>query len=278
MKPIAIITMLITGLLVSTISFSQHQLVKLWETDTLLRVPESVLLDKANNLLYVSCIDGASDAKDWDRWYCKSWSGWQNYFCQMGQRLANAPKGLGLYKNMLWVADLDEVDGIDINTGKIEKKIKVNGAVFLNDIAVDKNGVVYVSDTRTENLHKIENGVVTTLLTGIKGANGVYVDGDDLYVLGNGSLMKMNKDEIVTTIADGMESSTDGLEKVNGKDFLVSCWAGVIYYVNADGSKQKLLDTMAEKSNTADIGFNAEKNIVYVPTFLKNKVVAYQLK
>ncbi len=277
MKPIAIITMLITGLLVSTISFSQHQLVKLWETDTLLRVPESVLLDKANNLLYVSCIDGASDAKDGIGGIAKVGLDGKIISAKWVTGL-NAPKGLGLYKNMLWVADLDEVDGIDINTGKIEKKIKVNGAVFLNDIAVDKNGVVYVSDTRTEKVHKIENGVVTTLLTGIKGANGVYVDGDDLYVLGNGSLMKMNKDGSVTTIADGMESSTDGLEKVNGKDFLVSCWAGVIYYVNADGSKQKLLDTMAEKSNTADIGFNAEKNIVYVPTFLKNKVVAYQLK
>ena len=277
MKPIAIITMLITGLLVSTISFSQHQLVKLWETDTLLRVPESVLLDKANNLLYVSCIDGASDAKDGIGGIAKVGLDGKIISAKWVRGL-NAPKGLGLYKNMLWVADLDEVDGIDINTGKIEKKIKVNGAVFLNDIAVDKNGVVYVSDTRTEKVHKIENGVVTTLLTGIKGANGVYVDGDDLYVLGNGSLMKMNKDGSVTTIADGMESSTDGLEKVNGKDFLVSCWAGVIYYVNADGSKQKLLDTMAEKSNTADIGFNAEKNIVYVPTFLKNKVVAYQLK
>jgi hypothetical protein len=277
MKPIANITMLITGLLVSTISFSQHQLVKLWETDTLLRVPESVLLDKANNILYVSNIDGASDGKDGVGGISKVGLDGKIISAKWVTGL-NAPKGLGLYNNMLWVADLDEVDGIDINTGKIEKKIKVDGAVFLNDVAVDKNGAVYVSDTRTEKVHKIENGVVTTLLTGIKGANGVYIDGDDLYVLGNGSLMKMNKDGSLTTIADGMESSTDGLEKVNDKDFLVSCWAGVIYYVNADGSKQKLLDTMAEKSNTADIGFNAEKDIVYVPTFLKNKVVAYQLK
>ena len=277
MKPIAPVTMIITSLFASTISFSQHQLVKLWETDTLLRVPESVLLDKAHNILYVSNIDGASDGKDGVGGISKVGLDGKIISAKWVTGL-NAPKGLGLYKNMLWVADLDEVDVIDINTGKIEKKIPVEGAKFLNDIAVDKNGAVYVSDTRIGKVFKIENGMATTLLTDLKGPNGLYADGNDLYILDNGSLLKMSPDKSVTKIADGMERSTDGLEKVNGKDFLVSCWVGTIYYVSADGSKQKLLDTTAEKSNTADIGFNADKSIVYVPTFLKNKVVAYQLK
>jgi sugar lactone lactonase YvrE len=277
MKPIANTIMLITGLFFSAISFSQHQLVKLWETDTLLRTPESVLLDKANNILYVSDIDGAADAKDGVGGISKVALDGKIISANWVTGL-NAPKGLGLYKNTLWVADLDEVDAININTGKIEKKIPVEGAKFLNDIAVDKNGAVYVSDTRIGKVYKIENGTAATLLSDLKDPNGLYADGDDLYVLDNGSLLKMNPDKSLTKIAEGMESSTDGLEKVNEKDFLASCWVGTIYYVNADGSKQKLLDTTAEKSNTADIGFNAGKSIVYVPTFLKNKVVAYQLK
>lgn len=242
-----------------------------------MRVPESVLLDKAHGVLYVSNIDGAADAKDGIGAISKVGLDGKIISAKWVTGL-NAPKGLGLYNNMLWVADIDEVDGINIKTATIEKRIKVEGATFLNDIAVDKNGTVYVSDTRTEKVYRIENGIVTTLLTGIKGANGLYADGDDLFLLGNGSLLKMNADKTLTTVAEGMENSTDGLEKVNGKDFLVSCWVGVIYYVNADGSKQKILDTTAEKSNTADIGFDTEKRIVYVPTFLKNKVVAYQLK
>jgi hypothetical protein len=277
MKSIANTIMLITGVFVASISFSQHQLVKLWETDTLLHTPESVLPDKTHNILYVSDIDGAADAKDGVGGISKVGLDGKIIDANWVTGL-NAPKGLGLYKNTIYVADLDEVDAININTGKIEKKIPVEGAKFLNDIAVDKKGAVYVSDTRLGKVYKIENGKASTLLSNLKGPNGLYVDGDDLYILDNGSLLKMNADKSTTKIADGMESSTDGLEKVKDKDFLASCWVGTIYYVNADGSIQKLLDTTAEKSNTADIGFNAEKNIVYVPTFMKNKVVAYQLK
>jgi hypothetical protein len=74
-----------------------------------------------------------------------------------------------------------------------------------------------------------------------------------------------------------MDESTDGIENVGANDFIVSCWMGVIYYVNGSGEKQMLLDTRKEKINAADIGFNAGKKIVYVPTFWKNAVVAYQL-
>jgi len=37
---------------------AQHTLVKLWETDTLLKVPESVLYDAEGKILYVTNIDG----------------------------------------------------------------------------------------------------------------------------------------------------------------------------------------------------------------------------
>ena len=49
-------------------------------------------------------------------------------------------------------------------------------------------------------------------------------------------------------------------------------------YVKEDGTKEHLLDTREQKINTADIGYDAEKRIVYVPTFWKNSVVAYRVK
>ena len=75
-----------------------------------------------------------------------------------------------------------------------------------------------------------------------------------------------------------MESSTDGIEQTKNGDFIVSSWNGMVYYVKADGTKETLLNTTAEQSKTADIGFDAKSNIIYVPTFFKNTVVAYQLK
>ena len=62
------------------------------------------------------------------------------------------------------------------------------------------------------------------------------------------------------------------------RDFIVSCWAGVIYYVYPDGTRQMLLDTRNEKFNSADIAFDAASHILYVPTFWKNRVIAYTLK
>ncbi len=82
---------------------------------------------------------------------------------------------------------------------------------------------------------------------------------------------------MLTVITTGLDESSDGIIQTSNKDFIVSCWNGIIYNVKNDGSKEVLLDTRAQKINTADIGFDAVKNILYVPTFFKNKVVAYQL-
>lgn len=263
-------------LLVCARSSAQHQLVKLWETDTTLKVPESVLYDEKNGVLYVSNIDGAHDGRDGKGSIGKIGLDGKIIAVDWVKGL-NAPKGMALYKNMLWVSDLDEVVGINITTGTIEHHIKIEGAVFLNDVAMD-DGIIYVSDSRTKKVHKIDNGVPSVLLSDLKGPNGLLADDDELYVLDAGSLLKMNKDGSLTKISEGMEPGTDGIENVRGKEFVVSCWEGTIYYVSRNGSKQKLLDTRAEKSNTADIGYDREKRIVYVPTFYKNKVVAYQLQ
>lgn len=261
----------------SLITAQEHQLIKLWQTDTLLKTPESALFNPKNNFLYVSNINGALDAKDGNGSIGKVGLDGKIITVDWVKGL-NAPKGMGLYNGKLWVADLDEVAEINTATATIEKRIPVKGATFLNDIAVDGKGVVYVSDTRVKKVYSIENRQVNTLLSDLKGPNGLFVVGDDLYILDNGALLKMSKDKKVAKIADGMEPSTDGLETVNGHDFLASCWVGAIYYVKADGSKEKLLDTQAQKINSADIGFDPVKKIVYVPTFLKNSITAYQLK
>lgn len=256
---------------------AQHQLIKLWETDSVLKVPESVLYSAQDHLLYQSNIDGQANEKDGKGEIGKVGLDGKIINVDWVTGL-NAPKGLGRWGNLLYAADVDAVAVIDIKAAKIIDRIPVEGAVFLNDIAVDDKGVVYVSDTRTEKVHRIENGKVSTYLEGIKGANGVYCVGPDLYVLGNGNLWKAGPDRKPVKIADGMDASTDGLERVKGDEFLVTSWAGVIYYVKGDGSKQLLLDTRPQKINSADIGFDPVARIVYVPTFLKNSIAAYQLK
>ncbi len=255
----------------------QHQLVKKWETDTLLKVPESVYLDAPNKLLYVSNIDGAPDGMDGKGSIGKV--GLDGKIIQTDWVTGlNAPKGMGIYKNMLYVADLDAVAVIDIKKSALVKRIPVPGAIFLNDVSIDKNGIVYVSDSRNKRIYRIENENAVVFLDSLKGPNGVLSRGDDLYVLDAGALLKVGQDKKITQIADGMEASTDGIEHVTGNDYIVSCWIGAIYYVKGDGTKEKLLDTQNQKINSADIAYDAQKKILYVPTFYKNSIVAYDLK
>jgi hypothetical protein len=46
----------------------------------------------------------------------------------------------------------------------------------------------------------------------------------------------------------------------------------------ADGSKELLFDGKAEKSNTADIGWDPSTRMVYAPTFFRNSVIAFKLE
>jgi hypothetical protein len=254
----------------------QHQLTRIWESDSTLKVPESVLFDGKQSILYVSNIDGDSGAKDGKGSIGKVGLDGKVIQPEWVTGL-HAPKGMAMYKGNLYVADVDAVAVIDVKNGTIAKRIPVEGAVFLNDLSIDKKGVVYVSDSRTSKVHKIEKGVPSLFLENLKGPNGVLVQGKDVYVLNSGEVLKVSKDKKIRKVAEGLESRTDGIENVKGKDFIVSCWSGVVYYVNADGTSQLLLDTRDKKINSADIGYDRKNRIVYVPTFFRNTVVAYQL-
>jgi hypothetical protein len=96
-----------------------------------------------------------------------------------------------------------------------------------------------------------------------------------VYGLDGEGLKKYNADGTFTLI-NSTVTGGDGLIILEDNVFLASRWQGEIYLVR--GNEQTLvLDTKATESNTADIGFIPGENIVLVPTFFKNKVVAYKL-
>ncbi len=255
-----------------------HKLVKLWETDTLFKTPESVLFDKTNNVLYVSNIDGK------DPWAADGIGSIGKL--GLDGKIINAewvkglqaPKGMGLRDSTLYVADLKRVVLIDVKSGKIKRQINIPSAKGLNDISIDPTGVLYVTDSEGKRLYRIEDGTVSMLLDTLAAPNGVLVAGRDLLVCNEGTLSKITKAKTLAVIADGLEGGVDGVEQVAEDEYLVSCWAGSIYYINNDGRKELLYDGKPEGKNTADIGYDAVNKIVYVPTFWKNSVIAFNLQ
>lgn len=250
---------------------------KLWATDTILKVPESVLVDDKENCIWVSNIDGASTGKDG--------KGSISKLSKTGMPInlewitgLNAPKGMAKYKQELYVADLTELVVIDIKKATIIKRVPIEGSVFLNDVTVNNKGAVFVSDSRTGKVHRYENNTTTIEVENLQGPNGLLSIEDQLLILDRGSLLSVTPGGAISKIMDGMDPSTDGIERVAPNQYLVSCWNGIVYYVVAGAQKVTLFDTRSEKINSADIGYDAKKKIIYVPTFLKNNVVAYQLQ
>lgn len=259
------------------IADAQHKLEKKWETDSTLKVPESVLYDAGNKVLYVSNIDGNPNDKDGKGSIGKVGLDGKIKAGEWVKGL-NAPKGMALVNNQLWVADVDRVVAIDIKSGEIKTQVPVEGAKFLNDVAADAQGNVYVTDSETKKVHKVNNGKATVFLENLEGPNGVLVHNKNIYVLDNGMLKKAGKGNNLEVIARGMEGHTDGIEHVANNEFIVSAWMGVIYYVKSDGTVEKLLDTREQNINSADIGYDPANRMVYVPTFFKKSIVAYQLQ
>ena len=254
---------------------------RIWDTDKTLTTSESVLYDKANDVLYVSCINGVPpDKKDNDGYISRvGLDGkikdlkWVTGF--------SAPKGMGQSGNTLYVTDIDRLVSIDIPTGKIKNTWKVDGATFLNDVYVTAAGTVYFTDSNTSTIYTITNGKVETVHADatLGGTNGILVEENTIYLAGYGSgnvyrmdMTTKSVEKIATDVPGG-----DGIVRY-GEDLLVSNWNGQVYHVTMDGVVTLLLDSQEAKLNAADIEVIADKNLLLVPTFFGNGVTAYELK
>ena len=254
-----------------------HRLVKKWESEAQLKTPESVFFDAGHQVLYVSNIDGDPWADDGKGSISKVGLDGKVIAADWVTGLS-APKGIAMRGSRLYVGDLTNVVVIDIDKGAIVERIAVAGSEGLNDVAIDSAGVVYVSDSKTKKVFAITDGKSSVYLDNLKGPNGLLHHDGVLYLLDGEGLYRVGKDRSLTLLSDGMKGGVDGLENVTGNDFIVSCWQGTVHYVKGDGTREVLLDTHEQKINSADIGYDSKHRIVYVPTFFKNTVVAYDLK
>lgn len=248
----------------------------LWEVHKNLPIPESVLYRGDTKELYVSLIDGAGNVKDG-----KGGVAILNLDGSMKNPEwitgLNAPKGLAIYRNTLYIADITAVVSVDIPSGKVKNKLEIEGAVFLNDVTVDDKGTLYVSDTRTNKIYQVKNGNYSLYLENVTSANGLKWIKKELFVLAGTELWKIDAKKQITLFAKGFEKVGDGLEPIGNGEFIATCWAGIIYHVKADGTIYKLQDVQG-KMNTADLGYNPKDRIIYIPTFNQNSVIAYQLR
>ena len=280
----------LTILLAVCFQVQAQTLEKLWEA-TGLENPESVIYDAKQKTFYVSNVVGSPTDKDGN--------GYLSKLDENGKIVAqkwvtgfNAPKGLGIHNNKLYVADIDQVGVVDIASGKVEKMIPAAGATFLNDVAVAANGDVYISDTFQGNsIYRISNGNIEMWLQNeqLDFPNGLLVKGNDLIVSSwgkitnpqtfetavKGKVLKVSlKDKKVADISQSFVNG-DGLAAYkNG--FIVSDWiAGTIFFVDNKGATKEI---GSYNMGTADLTLVTEKNTLLIPQMSEGKILAFKLK
>ncbi len=260
---------------------AEHKLVFVAATPDSLRTPESVLYYPSGNFLFVSNINGKPLDKDGNGFISKiDLNG--NIIDLRWVKGLNAPKGMGVADHKLYVTDIDRLVIIDIDSAHIIQTIPVQGAKFLNDIAIDKNGNVYISDSQNNLIYRFNGDTVEVFANELKGANGLYFLNDAVLYVGCAdrlAAVNINSGQVATV----MKVNTvmiDGLKKVCPKEneFITTDWQGKIFLINTDENETELLMDFPDKNkNAADVEFIMDKHLLYIPTFFNNTVEIYKL-
>jgi len=273
---------------------------KLWETTSDLKTPESVIYAPKQNVLFVSNIDGKPDQKDQQGFISKV-SPSNGSIIELNWITGlNAPKGMAVSNNKLYVSDITDLVEIDIENGKIIKRFNAPGSAFLNDVVLDNQGNIYVSDTITDTIYKLDtnlgNGTSSLQVwlqsPQLNGPNGLYVDnnknrliiaslgdfskpgaGIEVIDLKNKTISSLGKERMTSPFGglDGIVSDTTGMHY-----YITDNPAGKVYTVNADGTGYRTLIDL-QTQGSADLGVIPDQSTIIIPLMQENKLAAYKL-
>jgi hypothetical protein len=262
--------------------------------------PESVLHDSAQDIYFVSNINGSPTAKDNNGFISrvKPDGAVENLkFIEGGHNgvTLNGPKGMALAGDTLWVADIDAVRAFNARTGVPIDSVSLTklGAVFLNDVVVAPTGALYITDTgiRFDDVGNVLHpgpdrifriGADRQVTVAVRGdtlgrPSGIAVDvaGKRFIVVefgGRAVLSWKPGDKAPSVIAKG-PGGFEGVEIV-GSRILVSSWNDSTVSAYETGQEVRLITGVP---SPADIGFDAKRRRVLVPILTGNRVEVWQL-
>jgi hypothetical protein len=284
---------------------------KVWETATELKTPESVIYVPNENVLFVSNIDGAPDGKD-NQGFISKVSPLNGSIIELNWVTGlNAPKGMTITNNnitnntLLYVSDITDLVEIDANSGKIINRYNAPGSGFLNDVASDNQGYVYVSDTVTNTIYRLDTKNLGDNSTNnsnaslqvwlqtpeLNGPNGLYVDNSNNKLIvaslgafsnpaGSIRVVDLQNRTVNSLGTEGTAVPIGGLDGIEadstGRYYYVTDNAGgKLYVVNSNGTGYETLDL--QNQGAADLGVILDENLIIIPMMQDNKLEAYRM-
>ena len=253
--------------------------------------PESIVYDSGRDVFYVSNIAGEPNAKDGAGYISRLAA---DGSVQEAQWVAgfDAPKGMVLAGDTLYVSDIDRLVAVDLESGEISGTWPAEGAVFLNDTAVDFAGRVYVSDMMTNRVYVLDGDSVSVWLEdeALAHPNGLEVqDGkllvaawgkdiqDDFTTKEPGRLLSVDLEtKAITPVGDGPGvGNLDGIEPDGAGGWLTTDWiAGGLHRIDADGKAEEILDLAR---GAPDLEYLPDQKLAIVPMMLDGVVVAHRI-
>lgn len=206
----------------------------------------------------------------------------------------HAPKGMALRGDSLFVADIDCIRIFHRVTGEAQASICVDGATFLNGVAVGPEGSLFVTDTGvragpegfeptgTDAVYRLpieEGRRPTTLAKGgdLGGPNGIAVGPRGIFVVtfGSGEIFRLTAAGDKTRVTRPSRLELDGIVVTPDGGFLFSSWAeSAIRRIDAEGNVTKIITGIP---SPADIGYDPKRNRVLIPVFLEDRVIIRDL-
>jgi sugar lactone lactonase YvrE len=258
-----------------------------------LMTPESVLHDSVADVYLVSNINGSPVDKDDNGFISRIGPDGQVQQLKWIDGAAaavtlNAPKGLAIRGDTLYVADIDCVRRFVRTSGAAAGEICIQGASFLNDLATDANGTLYVSDTgvRVDTAGFVPTGTdavwrftpageMGKVIEGsvLGGPNGIAFRGQDGFVVtfGSGEIYQIGPNNNRNIVLPGAaDRALDGIVFTKDGGYLFSSWGDkAVHRVDSAGITSRVLENVEAP---ADIGYDAKRDRVLVPLFNTNEV------
>jgi hypothetical protein len=252
--------------------------------------PESAKYDAELDVWYVSNVNGSPTGRDGNGYISrlkgdgtvdslKFIVGGAN-----GAKL-DAPKGLALQGDTLWVADITNLRAFDRKTGAMVASVAVKGAKFLNDIALGEDGL-YLTDTGVEGADFKHTGPDRVYRIGPNHAVSVAVESDSLAgpngiawdATGRRFIVVPFLGKTVVAWSPGSKTVTplgstkgqlDGVELLDGGRLLFTSWADSSLDLLDNGTVTPVSTGLP---SPADIGVDTKRNRVAIPLLMENRV------
>ena len=255
--------------------------------------PESVLHDPEQDVYFISNINGGLLAADNNgfitRVDAKTMRVDLRWIAAGSALRLDAPKGMAIAGDSLYVADIGGVRRFDRRSGRPAGEIALPGTTLVNDVTTDGRSL-YVSDTAvrpgpgitfvatgTDAIWKITDGRAEKIAGGeeLQQPNGIAFARGALWVAGFRGNRVFRLDG--KRAADRVElprGQLDGLVVLPDGTRLATSWIGTTIYRERGGEFAPLLTGV---TTPADIGYDTARRRLLVPRTALNVVTIHQM-